>query len=63
MRNQFDIDAAVSHAIVREIGERLRAYFSEHELPASLRAQLDRLDQSGDHSLQPIVPELKREWD
>ena len=50
MRDQLDIDAASSRAIIREIGERLRASLREDELPASLRAQLDRLDQLDDHS-------------
>jgi hypothetical protein len=61
MRNQLDIDAAFSRAILREIGERLRASLSEDELPASLRAQLHRLDQSGDHSSPSVVSELKSE--
>jgi len=44
MRNGIDIDHIHSRAIVREIGERLRASLKpEPELPASLRAQIDRL--------------------
>ncbi|WLA54406.1 hypothetical protein [Bradyrhizobium diazoefficiens] len=42
MRNRIDIDHI--HRIVREIGERLRASLKpEPEVPASLRAQIDRL--------------------
>jgi hypothetical protein len=48
MRNQIDIDEATSRAIIREIGERLRASLKEDELPAKLRVQLDSLDQSVD---------------
>ena len=51
MRNQIDIDAAFSRAIIREIGERLQASLREGELPASLKVQLDRLDQLDDHSV------------
>jgi len=61
MRNQLGIDAAFSRAILREIGERLRASLSEDELPASLRAQLHRLDQLGDNSSPSVVPESKSE--
>jgi len=44
MRNRIDIDHRHSWAIVREIGERLRASLKpEPELPASPRAQIDRL--------------------
>lgn len=46
MRNQVDIDHTHSRAIVREIGERLRAFLKVGpELPASLRAQVDRFRQ------------------
>ena len=61
MRNQLDIDAAFSRAIIREIGERLRASLSKEDLPASLRAQLHRLDQLDDHSPPSVLPELKSE--
>jgi len=61
MRNQIDIDAAFSRAIIREIGERLQASLRKDELPARLRAQLHRLDQLGDHSSPSVVPELKSE--
>src|SRR5262245_50808611 len=57
MRNH--IDEALSRAIIREIGERLRASLKEDELPASLKAQLERLDQLDDQSLPSIVPELE----
>jgi len=47
MRNSIDIDHAHSRAIVREIGEALRAALEiDRELPASLRTQIDRLRQS-----------------
>ena len=59
MRNQIDIDEVLSRAIIREIGERLRASLKEDELPASLKAQLERLDQLDDQSLPSIVPELE----
>lgn len=59
MRNQIDIDAAFSRAIIREIGERLQASVREDELPARLRVLLDRLDQ--DHSSPSVVPELETE--
>jgi len=46
MRNRIDIDYSHSRAIVREIGERLRASLEiDRELPASLRMQIDRLRQ------------------
>jgi hypothetical protein len=45
MRNGIDIDHIHSRAIVREIGERLRASLKpEPELPASLRAQIEQID-------------------
>jgi hypothetical protein len=61
MRNQIDIDAAFSRAIIREIGERLRASVRENELPARLRVLLDRLDQLDDQSSPSGVPELESE--
>ncbi|MGX9431177.1 hypothetical protein [Bradyrhizobium sp. LeoA1S1] len=46
MRNQVDIDQATSRAIVREIGERLRASLKpEPELPPSVRTQINRLQE------------------
>jgi hypothetical protein len=59
MRNPIDIDHTHSHAIYREIGERLEQYLiAETELPASLRKQVERL-----HELEggspSIVPDLK----
>jgi hypothetical protein len=59
MRNQIDIDKTISRAIIREIGERLRASLKEDEIPASLKAKLKRLDQLDDQSSLPIVPELE----
>jgi hypothetical protein len=61
MRNQIDIDMTLSRAIIREIGERLRASLRENELPASLRDQLDRLDQLDDQSSPSVVPEQESE--
>ena len=58
MPNQIDIDGAFIRAIVREIGERLRTSLIEHELPASLRSQLDRLVQM-EHPAPPSVTELQ----
>jgi len=61
MRNQIDIDEAFSRAIIREIGERLRASLREDELPANLRVQLNRLAQLDDQSSPSIVPDLESE--
>ena len=42
MRNPIEIDYSHSHAIIQEIGERLRTLLKEErELPASLRLQID----------------------
>jgi hypothetical protein len=57
MRNQVDIDAAVSRAIIIEIGERLQALLGEDELPPSLKSQLDRLNQLDDQLSPSVVPE------
>jgi len=44
MRKRVDLDHTHSRAIVREIGERLRASLKpEPELPARLKRQIDRL--------------------
>jgi hypothetical protein len=46
MRNAINIDATLSWAMRREIGERLQQYLrAEPELPASIRKQVDRLQQ------------------
>ena len=51
MRNTIDIDSRHSREIVREIGERLRASFEkERELPASFKAQIQRLRQLEDEA-------------
>lgn len=51
MRNPIDIDSKHSRAIVREIGERLRASFKEdQELPASFRMQIERLRELEDET-------------
>ena len=60
MRNQIDLDAEFSRAIIQEIGERLRASFTEEELPANLRLQLDRLNQLDNHSSPSIVPKTEQ---
>jgi hypothetical protein len=47
MRNLVNIDSRHSRAIVKKIGERLRASFKEdRELPVSFRKQIERLRQS-----------------
>jgi hypothetical protein len=47
MRNLVDIDCRHSRAIVKEIGERLRASLKEdRELPANFQKQIERLHQS-----------------
>jgi hypothetical protein len=56
MRNSIDIDYSHSGAIVRDIGERLRASLEiDRELPASLRTQIDRLRQSEGEPQQNIA--------
>ena len=55
MRNSVDIDSRHSRAIVKKIGERLRASLErgsleedkeDRELPVNLRKQIERLRQS-----------------
>ena len=47
MRNSVDIDSRHSRAIVKEIGERLRASLEEdRELPANFQKQIERLRRS-----------------
>ena len=59
MRNPIDIDSKHSRAIVREIGEGLRASFKEgQELPANFRMQLERLRRS-EGEAQPNAVRLK----
>jgi hypothetical protein len=61
MRNRIDIDSKDSRAIVREIGERLRAFLKEEpELPGSLRSQIDRLRELEEQS--PSINPAER-WD
>ena len=51
MRNPVQIDSLHSRAIVREIGERLRASFKEdQELPLNFRMQVERLRRSEDEA-------------
>jgi len=62
MRNRIDIDPKHSRAMVQQIGERLAAFMKdEPELPASLRAQIDRLRELEEQS-PSIVPAAER-WD
>jgi hypothetical protein len=56
MRNQVDIDAEFSRAIIQAIGERLQTSIPDDELPANLRLQLDRLKQLDNRSSPPIAP-------
>jgi hypothetical protein len=60
MRNRIDIDSKHSRAIVKQIGERLAAFMKEEpELPASLRAQIDRLREL-EEQLPSIIPSAER---
>jgi hypothetical protein len=60
MRNRVDIDPKHSRAIVQQIGERLAAFMKEEpELPASLRAQIDRLRELEEQSAS-IIPSAER---
>jgi hypothetical protein len=60
MRNRIDIDYVHSRAIVREIGERLRASLKpETELPPRLKMQIDRLRELEEQS-PSIVPGAER---
>ena len=62
MPNRIDIDHTHSRAIVKEIGERLRAFLKEEpEVPGSLRTQIDRLRELEEQS-PSIVPAAER-WD
>jgi hypothetical protein len=55
MRNPIDIDSSHSRAIVREIGERLRASFEEdRELPTSFRIQIEQLRKSDESQNVPL---------
>jgi hypothetical protein len=56
MRNSIDIDHSHSHAIIRKIGEALRASLKiDREIPASLSTQIERLRQSEGESQQNIA--------
>ena len=51
MRNPVDIDPRHSRAIVKEIGERLRASIKEdRELPVNFREQIERLRELEDET-------------
>jgi hypothetical protein len=59
MHNHIDIDYVQSRAIVREIGEKLRASLKpEPEIPANLRTQIDRLRELEEQS-PSIVPDAE----
>ena len=55
MRNRVDIDPKTSRAIVQEIGERLRTFLKEEELPGNLRTQIDRLRELEEQSPSIIL--------
>jgi hypothetical protein len=56
MRNSIDIDHSHSHAIIRKIGEALRASLKiDRELPERLSTQIDRLRQSESEPQQNIA--------
>ena len=59
MRNRIDIDPKNSRAIVQEIGERLRTFLKEEELPGNLRTQIDRLRELEEQS-PSIIPAAER---
>ena len=62
MPNRIDIDHTHSRAIVKEIGERLRAFLKEEpEVPASLRTQIDRLRDLEEQS--PSIIPTAEPWD
>ncbi|MCA6100619.1 hypothetical protein ACVIHI_004135 [Bradyrhizobium sp. USDA 4524] len=62
MRNRIDIDHVHSRAIVREIGETLRASLEpETELSPRLKMQIDRLREFEEQS-PSIIPAGER-WD
>jgi hypothetical protein len=59
MRNRVDIDEKTSGAIIREIGERLRAVVGQDpDVPASLRKQINRLRELKSQP-PPIVPTVE----
>ena len=56
MRNSIDIDHSHSGAIIREIGEALRAALKiDREIPANLSTQIERLRQSESEPQQNIA--------
>ena len=60
MRKPVDIDSQHSRAIVKKIGERLRASLEEDgELPVILRKQIERLRQSENETQakRSIIPD------
>jgi hypothetical protein len=58
MRNTIDIDRTHSYAIVREIGERLRAHLREEpEVPEIFRKKIERLGALEEWS-PSIVPDV-----
>ncbi|KRR09705.1 hypothetical protein [Bradyrhizobium valentinum] len=62
MRMPVDIDSTHSLAIVKKIGERLRAAFKEdRELPVSFRKQIERLRQSESEALAKVAGPSRRD--
>jgi nitrate/nitrite-specific signal transduction histidine kinase len=58
----FEIDSRHSRAIVREIGEGLRASFKEdRELPVSFRKQIERLRQSESEARANLARSSRRD--
>jgi hypothetical protein len=63
MRNRVDIDEKTSRAIIREIGERLRAVVRQDpDVPASLRKQINRLRELKSQP-PPIVPTVEHRFE
>jgi hypothetical protein len=63
MRDRVDIDHIIRRAIIREIGEALRASVrEEQELPASLGTQINRLRQWEGQSPSPTDPGQTTPW-
>jgi hypothetical protein len=61
MRKRADIDSTHSLAIVKKIGERLRATFKEdRELPVNFREQIERLCQSESEALANAAGSSRR---
>jgi hypothetical protein len=60
--NRIDIDHTHTRAIVRDIGERLRASLDpEPELPTRFKMQIDRLRELEERS--PLIIPAAERWD